>query len=349
MYDVANAYINKGIAANAAKDFKGAYENFHKAYEFKLENGLGTDTTMLYNAALMAQSAGDYANAIKATQKLIDMGYKGLQFKATDTKTGEIQEFANRNQMLNSLKNSDGRYVDPVVEGDLRPDLYISLANLHKKSGDTIQYDVVVSKGRTMFPGNKSLLLLELQKYLDTKEYDKAMVNLEQAMITDPNNELYPYLQGYIYQTEVKDYDKAKAAYAKAIAINPDKIEAQYMTGLLYVDKANEITEIMNGLKLNEKAKYDKLQKEQQEAFSNALPFFVKAREIDPKDMDTLKALKEVYYKLKMYQEAKEVQAVIDAAAARATSPLVESTKKVASNSITAVIRLTTNMQSFLG
>lgn len=313
MYDVSNAYVNQGIAANEAKDFKKAYENFSKAYTFKIENGIGTDTTMLYNAALMAQSANDLPNAIKSTQQLLDMGYRGLQFKATNTATEQVQEFANRNQMMNLVKNSGGLYVDPVVEGDLRPDLYVNLANLYKKSGDTAQYDMVVSKGRLMFPANKSLLLLELQKYLDTKQYDKALVNLEQAMVTDPTNELYPYLQGYIYQTDVKDYDKAKAAYAKAIAMDPSKIEPQYMTGLIYVDKANAVTEVMNGLKLNEKDKYDKLQKEQQEAFKAALPFFLKAREIDPKDMDTLKALKEVYYKLKMYQEAKEVQAAIEA------------------------------------
>ncbi len=313
MFDIGAAYVNRGIDANSAENYKGAQENFLKAYKFKLDNEIGTDTTMLYNATLMAQKAGDLPSAIKGTEQLIAMGYRGLQFKATNTATGAVQEFANRSQLQNMVKNSGGLYVDPVVEGDVRPDLSISLANLYKQSGDTAKYDMAVAEGRTMFPGNKSLLLLELQKYLDTKQYDKAMVNLEQAMVTDPTNELYPYLQGYIYQTEVKDLEKAKAAYAKAIAINPDKIEAQYMSGLIYVDKANEITEKMNKLSLNEKSKYDKLQTEQQEAFKNALPFFVKAREIDPKDMDTLKALKEVYYKLKMYQEAKEVQGVIDA------------------------------------
>ncbi len=313
MYDVANAYINQGVAANDAKDFKSAYEKFYKAYSFKLENEMGTDTTMLYNASLMAQSAKDYPNAIKTTEQLIEMGYKGLQFTATDTETGEKQAFASRNQMLNALKVSGEKYVDPVVDGDLRADLYINLANLYKTSGDTAQYDVVVAEGRKMFPGNKSLLLLELQKYLDTKQYDKAMVNLEQAMINDPTNDLYPYLQGFFYHTEIKDYEKAKAAYKKAIALNPDKIEAQYMSGLIYVDRANAIAEEINGLKLNETAKYEKLQKEQQEAFKSALPFFEKARQIDPKDIDTLKALKEVYYKLKMYEEAKEVQAAIEA------------------------------------
>src|SRR5690606_1639884 len=117
--------------------------------------------------------------------------------------------------------------------------------------------------GREMFPGHKSLLLLELQKYLDTKQYDKAMVNLDQAIAGDAENPLYPYLKGFIYQTSMKDYDKAKAAYEKALAIDPDYIEALYMSGLLHVDRANELTEEMNSLKLNETTKYNKLQAEQ--------------------------------------------------------------------------------------
>ncbi len=313
MIAVANAYLNKGIKANAEKNYLEAYKYFDKVYSYKLANGMGTDTTMLYNAALMAQNGEDITNAIRLQEKLVDMGYRGMQFKATNTESGEQVEFQSKSQLMNYVEKSNGQFADPVIEGDLRPDLYKSLANLYKQSGDTAKFDATVARGREMFPNNESLLLLELQKYLDSKQYDKAMVNLEQAMKTDPDNELYPYLQGYIYQTEVKDYVKARESYDKAIAINPDKIESQYMSGLIYVDKANEITEKMNSLSLNEKSKYDKLQKEQQEAFSKALPYFEKAREIDPKDLDTLKALKEVYYKLKMYEKAKEVQAEIQA------------------------------------
>lgn len=310
---IANYYAQRGIDASAKKEYQKAYEDFLLTYNFKKENNLGTDTAMLYNAAIMAQNAGDVENALKHTKQLVDMGYKGLQFKATNTSTNQVQEFANRAQMNAAIENTGGLYIDPVVEGDVRPDLYISMANLYKKSGDTAQYDATVAKGREMFPNNKSLLLLELQKYLDTKQYDKAMVNLEQAMEDDTTNALYPYLQGYIYQTEVKDLEKAKAGYMRAIELDPDYIEPQYMMGLIYVDKANEITEEMNSLNLNETKKYDALKKKQEEAFKNALPYFEKAREIDPNDMDTLRALKEVYYKLKMYEKAKEVQAKIDA------------------------------------
>ncbi len=310
---IARAYANRGIEASSTKNYEEAYNDFMLTYNFKKENNLGTDTAMLYNAALMAQNAEDYDNAIKQTKALLDMNYKGQTYKATNSANGETVEFANKTQLTSAIEKTNGLYVDPVIAGDVRPDLYIAMASMYKKTGDTINYDATVSAGRAVFPDNKSMLLLELQKYLDTKQYDKAMVNLNQAMEADPTNYLYPYLIGYIYQTDLKDYTKANEYYDKAIAINPDKIEPQYMKGLIYVDQANTITEKMNKLKLNETTKYNQYQKEQKEMFEKALPFFERAREIDPKDVDTMKALKEVYYKLKMYEKAQELQKEIDA------------------------------------
>ena len=139
------------------------------------------------------------------------------------------------------------------------------------------------------------------------------MVNLNQAIEKDPTNKLFHYIKGYIIQTETKNLEEARAAYAKAIEIDPDYVEPLYMSGLTYVESANAITEKMNALKLNETSKYNALQKEQNGQFEKALPFFEKAHSIDPKDKDTLNALKEVYYKLKMYEKAKTIQAEIDA------------------------------------
>lgn len=309
---IAIAYAQRGIDASAKKDYQGAYEDFILTYNFKKENELGIDTAMLYNAALMAQNAENYEKAIKHTNQLVEMGYRGVQYKATNTANGETIEFQNKAQLDAAIKNGGGLYEQPVVEGDVRPDLMITLANLYKKSGDTTSYDETVSKGRKMFPGNKSLLLLELQKYLDTKEYEKAMVNLQQAQESDPENALYPYLQGYIYQTSMEEIDKAKGKYEEAIAIDSAYLEPRYMMGLVYVDKANKVAAQINELGLNEKSKYDKLKKEQDEYFKKALPHFEKAYKLDSEDLDTMKALKEVYYKLKMYEKAQKIQAEID-------------------------------------
>ena len=308
---VANAYAQRGIDASGEEDFASAFMDFKRTYDLKKQFELGTDTSMLYNAALMAQNAGNSAKAIELTNQLIEMEYKGLQYKAKNAETGEIVEFGNKKQMEFGVKS--GAYTDASVEGDIRPDLYITAANLYKKQGDTAKYDEMVAAGRAKFPENESLLRAELQTFLENQDYEKALVNLNQAIEKDPSNKLFHYIKGYIIQTETKDLEKARAAYAKAIEIDPEYIEPLYMTGLTYVEGANKITEKMNALKLNETSKYDALQKEQNAEFAKALPFFEKAHSIDATDKDTLNALKEVYYKLKKYEKAKEIQAELDA------------------------------------
>jgi len=68
----------------------------------------------------------------------------------------------------------------------------------------------------------------------------------------------------------------------------------------------------MNALPLNANTKYKELKAKQEQAFKDALPYFEKAQEISPDDVDTLHALKEVYYKLKMVEKAQSVQAKLD-------------------------------------
>lgn len=308
---LANAYASRGIAASGKEDYANAFLDFKRTYELKKDFGLGTDTSMLYNTALMAQQAGNNAKAIEITEELISMNYRGLQYKAKNAATGEPVEFGSKKQMEYSVKQ--GAVIDPTIEGDVRPDLYITAASLNKKEGDTAAYDSWIARGREMFPENEALLRAELQTFLEKKEYDKALINLNKAIEKDPSNKLFHYIKGYIIQTETKNLVDARAAYAKAIEIDPEYVEPLYMSGLTYVESANAITEKMNALKLNETTKYNALQKEQNGEFEKALPFFEKAHTIDPKDKDTLNALKEVYYKLKMYQKAKDIQAEIDA------------------------------------
>lgn len=310
---VANEYARRGIGKSDAKDFAGAYQDFLTTYELKKSiNSRSLDSSMLYNAAIMAQNAGNNSQAIDILNELIAMGYKGVQYSATEIVSGQKVDFANKRDMNAAV--SSGQYSDPTIEGDLRADLYLNVANLHLKSGDTTKYQEVVVNARKQFPSEDRLIRAELDLFLKAKEYDKAMVNLDLAIQQDPNNRVFHFVKGYIYHTELQDYDKASESYAKSIEIDPEYLEPQYMQGLIYVEQANKITEELNSLKLNETSKYDKLKAEQKIVFEKALPHFEKAHAIDANDKETMIALKEVYYKLKMYQEAKDLQAKIDAA-----------------------------------
>ncbi len=308
---VANMYATRGIEKAGNEEFMAAYEDFMTTYNMKKDLNLGVDTSMYYNAALMAQNAKNYEKAIPIYEELIEMGYKGVVFKATDVETGEDREFTSKIMMDRNVER--GNVKDPRIEGDLRPDLYVNASNLYLQSGDTAKYDAMVAAGRVKFPENESLLRAELQKFLETEQYDKALVNLNQAIEHDPDNKLFYYIKGYILQTSMNDVSAAREAYKLSIEKDPNYLEPQYMSGLSYIDEANKLSEEMNALPLNATSKYKELKAKQEQAFKNALPYFEAARDINPKDVDTLNALKEVYYKLKKPEEAMKVQEALDA------------------------------------
>ena len=307
---VASAYAQRGIEKAGREEYLEAYKDFMITYDLKSKLNMGVDTSMYYNAALMAQNAKDYQKAIPIYEDLLDMQYKGLVYKATNPETGESVEFPNKIMMDRAVASE--KVTDPKVEGDLRPDLYVNAANLYLMSGDTTKYDQMVATGRQLYPENEALLRAELQKFLETEQYEKALVNLDQAIAKDPDNKLFYYIKGYILQTSMKDTEGARAAYALSIEKDPTYLEPQYMTGLSYIDYANKLSEEMNALPLNATSKYKELKAKQEQAFKDALPYFEKAREISPDDVDTLNALKEVYYKLKMVDKATDVQAKLD-------------------------------------
>ncbi len=308
---IANQIATQGIEASNEKKYGEAYDKFLETYNFKKKYLNSTDTSMYYNAALMAQNDGKTEEALKIYQDLMQMEYKGLRYTATEIETGQQQEFANQDEL--DLVMKSGKFKDAKVEGDVRPDLYITAANLNKKAGDTAKYDQLVAEGRQKFPDNESLLRAELQTFLDNKNYDKALANLNSAIAKNPDDKLFHYIKGYILQTSMDSNEAAKEAYRAAIALDDDYLDPRYMMGLIHIERANELTEEMNKLKLSEKTKYNKLQEEQKKEFGAALPHFEKAHAIDPQDRDTLNALKEVYYKLRMLEKAQETQAKIDA------------------------------------
>lgn len=308
--NVANAYANKAIQASNEGENKKAYELFMRVYNLKKENANQMDTAMLNNASLMAINAGMLEEAKKLTKQLVDMNYKGVNYRATNVETGQEQAFRSKEQMNTFVET--GKYKEPRVFGDVRPELYVSLAQLNLRMGDTARYQEIVTEGRKIYPQNEKLLRAELDIFLKSGNYEKALTNLDQAIAMEPENvKMFHYIKGNILQTQMKEIERAKEAYSKALALDSNYLDPLYMQGLIYVNKGNATTLEMNDLPLDAKSKYEKLKKRQQEEFSKALPYFEKAYKIDPNDQDNLTALAEVYQKLGRYKDAQRIKSEI--------------------------------------
>ena len=314
--NIAYNYLVDAGAAYEAGDYQTAYEGYMSAFEFKQNELLGmfasVDTSLLFNAGIIAGSAGDLEKSSAAFAQCLEMGYKGITYTATYAASGQPKQYPNKTAMEKEIEL--GLASDPVVGEDVRPSVYISLINNAKKMDNMESYNKWLTEAREAYPENKDLLDIQLQAYLDVKDYEGAMNNLNEAIAKNPEKGIYHFVKGNIMQTEMKDLDGALAEYKAALEVEPDMSDAMYMCGLVFIDRANAITEQMNKLGLNETRKYNQLKDKQKEVFGESLGYFESAYEMKPEDMDIVRALMEVYRKVGDYQKSMDMKAILDEA-----------------------------------
>ncbi len=314
--NIAYNYLIVTSAAYESGDYEGAYHGYMSAFELKKNELLGEfsslDTGLLFNAGIIAGQSGNIEASVEAFRSCLDLGYKGITYTATYVTSGASQQYPNKTAMEKDLEL--GLATDPVVGDDVRPSVYISLINAYKKLEDEENYTLTLSEARANYPENKDLLDIQLQSFLDNKDYDGALANLDEAIEKNPTKGIYHFVKGNILQTELKDLDAALTEYKRAVELDSTLSDAMYMCGLVYIDRANEITEQMNNLGLNETRKYNALKDKQKGVFEESLQYFEKSYEMNPNDMDIVRALMEVYRKVGDYQKSMDMKAVIESA-----------------------------------
>ena len=104
------------------------------------------------------------------------------------------------------------------------------------------------------------------------------------------------------FSTQPADFeDKIKAAeadYKKAFELKPDFFDALYCLGVLYNNYGVSINKVAD--KIQDKAKYKIEDARSKEQFSKAMVVLEKALDVNPKDRNSMMALKQIYARLEM-------------------------------------------------
>ena len=310
---IAYNYLVDAGASYDSEDYAASYNGYMAAFDFKKNELLGDaaqlDTGLLFNAGIIAGMAGDQESSINSFRTCLDLGYTGITFTATFLASGQPKVYPNRSAMEKEIEL--GLASDPVIGEDVRPSVYISLINAYKKMEDAEMYESTLAEARNLYPENKDLLDIQLQAYLDKKDYKGALANLDEAIAKNPDKGIYHFVKGNILQTELKDLDAALVEYKAAVELDPENSDAMYMCGLVYIDRANKITEQMNSLSLSESRKYEALKKKQKGVFEESLGYFESAREMNKDDLDIVRALAEVYRKVGDYEKSMEMSELL--------------------------------------
>ena len=105
----------------------------------------------------------------------------------------------------------------------------------------------------------------------------------------------------------------ALKAYEKALKLNPDYFDAAFNMGILYNNVAAELLLKANNLPNDAEKEYQSLKKEADTNLDLALPLLEKAVLLNPTDLSTLIALKQIYVRKKQVDKAKTLNDRINA------------------------------------
>jgi tetratricopeptide (TPR) repeat protein len=185
--------------------------------------------------------------------------------------------------------------------------LYASRGDLYVQKGDTAKAKEIIGEGVKKYPDDKVLMVQELNLYLFSGNPEEAIKKLDEAIAKDPGfTELY-IQRGNLYD-QIKDTANARKSYEMAIAQDPNNFNAYYRLGASYYNRAVDLNNQMNKLDLNQQKQYDLLKAQRDQLFKQSMPYLERAYELDPKDADTLGALKELYARLGQMDKSNQMK-----------------------------------------
>ena len=174
---------------------------------------------------------------------------------------------------------------------------------------DEAKASSILSEGRQKYPEVSSLLFQEINFFLKKGKLNELIDKLKLAISKEKSNvSLYSTL-GNVYDNLCQKeweagnmakgdeyYNEGIMQYSEALKIEPDNFNALYSN-----DYSKEGTR-----------KYDAKKAEMDSYFDKALPNFESAEKKDPKDKNTIIALKEIYAKKGNIQKASEYKAKLE-------------------------------------
>jgi tetratricopeptide (TPR) repeat protein len=179
-------------------------------------------------------------------------------------------------------------------------DIYKQLASEYHQKGDTIGFVKILEQGVAKFPEEPHYILNLINVNINQGEITKAINYLQKAIETSPGDaQLYDVL-GLVYENN-KEIDKAIVNIKKSLELNPDYPEALSHLGRLYYNLGIETRGAADNI--NDTKMYNKEIEKVENYFREAVPYFEKAYQLNPKDSDAIFALRNIYYSLKMNAE----------------------------------------------
>ncbi|GHT53880.1 hypothetical protein FACS189451_06600 [Bacteroidia bacterium] len=256
-------YSNAGIYYYNSKGYQKSYENF-KLY-------------------------GDF--------KKMDI-FQGEKWTIPDSIENQVRYYAGLSAALVPNHPAAIEIFEEIKDGGVNEsDIYRALAGEYLQLQDTAAYEKTIAVGFKKFPQDDYFLLNLINQSISKGKTAEAVDYLDAAIAKDPENaQLYDVL-GQVYEQDKKTDDAIKYM-KKALELKPDSLDFLTHLGRVYFNRAVEKRGEADQVK--DAAQYKIESQKVTEYFKEALPYFEKALEVDPKNATMAYTLGQIYYTLGM-------------------------------------------------
>ncbi|THH41306.1 tetratricopeptide repeat protein [Neolewinella litorea] len=323
-------------ASRAAQAYMKAYNIAEKSRDQKTAlRGLEALQGNISNEGIFAIQDKNYQDSYEAFNTSVTVHdfitEKGgdSAFAEDDTKLNDERYYAALSAVLNEQYDAaEPLFIALYESGYEDAGLYDGLYKVYSGKGDMEKAGQYLTEGREKYPQETQLLFTEINYYLAQGKLDELTDKLKEAIAAEPENvSLYATLgQVYdqLYQSQRDEnpekaeeyFQQAKANYEAGLEKQPENASLIYSLGALYFNRAAKMTEKLvelgNDLTKDGQAKYEAMEKQINSEFDQAFPYFKKAEQTDPNNLNTLIALKEIFARRDDYDASNEMKARIE-------------------------------------
>ena len=291
-----------------------ALESYKKALTLdskgKIDNSIKIKLTLLLqdfqNQGVEAFNNEDFRKALKSFEQVLEIEEIPVIKKDSPLAVDTVIIYNAGLAAYNAqLYDSAIKYYSRAVKYNYNQGRTVQyLAQSYQLNKDTTEALKVLQEGLKKYPDDNGIMVNLINIYLFANKVDEALKYLDLALVQDPKNSTFYSAKGKIYD-DLNDDSNAIKNYELAISLNPDFFDANYNLGVYYYNKGVKQSEIAVAVPANENARYETELKKADVWFEKSLPFMEKSIQIKPGDKDTLEALKNLYYRLKMTDKYK--------------------------------------------
>ena len=307
--DIKFKLLNSAIADSKTEKYAEGAEKLYDAYLLDKK-----DTLNLYYAASTYVNAKNFDAALKLYIELKDLNYsgKGVNYLALNKLTAQEDLFSNTQDRDRVVKIGTHEKPRNEVIPSKRGEINKNIALILIQNGKTEEAKKAISEARKANPDDSSLTLAEANLYLETKDFETYKKLVSEVLEKNPNDADLIFNLA-VLSANAKNPLEAENYYKRVMEINPNYINAYINLAALKLEDEKVIIDEMNKLGTSPKdmKRYDVLKNQRFNLFRSAIPYLVKAVEIDPTNIDVAKTLMNVYSALEMTEEYKALKAKI--------------------------------------